>query len=126
MSSTYRENYANNCIDGRTSNGQNCGRGHSCCHTNKNGWLTIDYGKPVAINQIKVYNRDGDSEAERYAPLHHMPPMRQLGYGCCPVPAVHRSLAVLPVSPRMVWCASVESTTQPCVVLKRLRCWLQL
>ena len=55
MSSTNGNNYASNCIDGRTSNGQNCGRGHSCCHTNQGGWLRIDYGKPVAINSIKVF-----------------------------------------------------------------------
>ena len=54
MSSTYRRQTANKCIDGGVSGWS------SLCHTNKEKapWLALDFGANFTIERVVIHNRD--------------------------------------------------------------------
>ena len=59
MSSTHSPRTADRCIDGDTESAAN--HDHTnLCHTQNEGlpWLAIDYGTPVTVKRVEMFNRD--------------------------------------------------------------------
>ena len=59
MSSTHSPRTADRCIDGDTESAAN--HDHTnLCHTQNEGlpWLAIDYGTPVTVKRVEIFNRD--------------------------------------------------------------------
>ena len=59
MSSTHSPRTADRCIDGDTETAAN--HDHTnLCHTQNEGlpWLAIDYGTPVTVKRVEIFNRD--------------------------------------------------------------------